>query len=114
MKHNFNTLNEVKEGNQPHVDPSVYSVVENQVVVSSLPVNYPNHQQTVELDDSYSALDRKNNTEENKQYDCTEYDMLNHSNRNTVTNSSGNVYSSVNAACVTRQDITLNPYAIYQ
>jgi hypothetical protein len=114
IMHDFTTLNGEKETNQSCTDSSAYAVLENPVVVSSFPVNNFNHQETVVPDESYSVLDRQNNTVVNKANNNTEYDSLNHSNRGTVANTNGNIYSSVNAACVTKQNIASNAYGIYQ
>ncbi|XP_061167936.1 uncharacterized protein LOC133176895 [Saccostrea echinata] len=110
---NFRTQKEMEDRNQTYTDPSTYSTVENKVIVSSLPVNSQNQQETLPQDENYSALDRENDGKKNTQIDDTDYDSLNHSNRTTISSTSDNNYSSLNSAFNSTENISPNPYGIY-
>ncbi|XP_062578741.1 uncharacterized protein LOC134240693 [Saccostrea cucullata] len=111
---NFKTLKEMEDSNQTYTDPSTYTTVENKVCVSSLPVQSETQQEAVPQEENYSALDRQNDGRKIAPIYDTNYDSLNHSNRTTISSiSDGNNYSSLNSAFNSTENITSNPYGIY-
>ena len=80
---------------------AAYAVIENEVIVSSLPAGVWIQQRSV-LDESYSVLNRENNVscnELNVSDNSPQYDLLKHNKRaSTSISHDTNVYSSANPA----------------
>ena len=81
---------------------AAYAVIENEVIVSSLPAGVWIQQRSVPVDESYSVLNRENNVscnELNVSDNSPQYDLLKHNKRaSTSISHDTNVYSSANPA----------------
>ena len=81
---------------------AAYAVIENEVIVSSLPAGVWIQQRSVPVDESYSVLNRENNvscSELNVSDNSPQYDLLKHNKRaSTSISHDTNVYSSANPA----------------
>lgn len=100
---NSHTVGESSQRVTHSVYNSAYSFIEHDVIVSSLPANMTERQNTISANDHYNVLNRENNTHNNldpakNPSNTSEYDLLNHSKRaSSVENISGNLYHTADA-----------------
>lgn len=100
---NSHTVGESSQRVTHSVYNSAYSFIDHDVIVSSLPANMTERQNTISANDHYNVLNRENNTHNNldpakNSSNTSEYDLLNHSKRaSSVENISGNLYHTADA-----------------